>query len=88
MVRDVPPFIFMASSPFFMFVSQDSQEAGLFDIKYLVNLDIEGTHSKKRWLQLISIREAKNQTCVTLPWLTVISNLLHKHCEKQPYLRS
>lgn len=36
-----------------MFVSLDSQEAGLVDIKYLVDPDIEGTHSKKRRVQLI-----------------------------------
>lgn len=39
-----------------MFVSLDSQEAGLVDMKYLVELDIEGTHSKKRQVQLIDKR--------------------------------
>lgn len=51
---------------FLMFVSQDSQKAGLFDKKYQVDCDTERTHRKKRWVQLVSIRNAKNQPCRTL----------------------
>lgn len=48
---------------FLMFVSWDSQRAGLFDKKYLVFCGTGKTHRKKRGVQLISIRNVKNQPC-------------------------
>lgn len=53
---------------FSMFVSQHYQDSGLLEIKYLGDPDTEGRHSKKRWVQLISIRKAKNQPCIIMAY--------------------